>query len=169
MKIIFRLLFFVLIIAVVQHMFIAYVPNIIFAIAQFRKPQAENTVIHALSTNAKMRKVVLPNPDFIYSACFYNVSNNDLVISGEFPDSSQYCSVAIYDNTTLPFYVSNNLSNQVKDFKLRLSKSKNSASDIVAKTKRGVILMRVLATDENQINNAKRIQQLFKVNLIDKM
>lgn len=169
MKIVFRLLFFVVIVVIVQHLFIAFVPNIIFAIAQFRKPQDENTVIHSLSTDAKMRKVVLPNPDFIYSACFYNVSENDLIISGEFPDSSQYCSVAFYDNTTLPFYVSNNLSNQDKKFRLRLSTSKKSATDVKAKTKRGVILMRVLATDENQILNAKRIQQLFKVNLTDKI
>jgi uncharacterized membrane protein len=162
MKIVVRVFLFVLIVAAVQHLFISFVPDIIFAIAQYRKPQPVNTIIHATQPDAQMRKVVLPNPDFIYSACFYDVTENDLVISGEFPDTSQYCSLAFYDNTCQPFFVSNNLHGMAKNYRIRLKTYNKGPHGVVAKTKRGVILMRILVTNASQAINAKRIQTKFK-------
>ncbi len=165
MKIIVRVFLFVLIVATVQHLFIAFVPDIIFAIAQYRKPQPLNTIIHATQPDAQMRQVVLPNPDFIYSACFYNVTENDLIISGEFPDTSQYCSLAFYDNTCQPFFVSNNLHGMAKNYTIRLKTYNKGQHGVVAKSNRGVILMRILVTNAAQAANAKRIQTKFKVNV----
>lgn len=163
MKIIGRVFLFACIVASTQQLFILCEPHLIFAIAQFRKPQPVNTVIHARQPDAQMRQVVLPNPDFIYSACFYDVSDHDLIIRGEFPDTSQYCSLAFYDNTTQPFFVSNNLHGMAKNYSIRLKAHNKGPHGVVAKTKRGVILMRLLVTNAAQAAQAKRIQPRFTV------
>jgi len=158
-----RVLLFVLIAVAVQYLFIAYVPALIFKIAQQRKPVPVNTVYHAGKTNAGLRKVVLPNPDFVYSACFYDVTDNDLVITGEFPDTSQYCSLAFYDDNVQPYYVRNNLQGFKTPYTIRLSAVNRVLRTLRAKTKKGTVLMRILVTDSTQAANAMRIQQSFKV------
>lgn len=163
MKILSRVFLFLAIVGITQQLFIRCEPHLIFAIAQYRKPQPLNTVIHAAQPDAQMHKVVLPNPDFIYSACFYDVSDHDLVIRGEFPDTTQYCSLAFYDHTTQPFFVSNNLHGMAKNYSIRLKAHNKGMHGIVAKTSRGIILMRILVTNAAQAANAKRIQQRFKV------
>src|SRR4051812_43111757 len=97
------LILFVVVVFVTQHLFIAYVPNMIFAIAKHRSAKPLNTVIYAPRTDAKLRRVVLPNPDFIYNACFYDASENDILITGEFPDSTQYSSLAFYGDNVQPY------------------------------------------------------------------
>ncbi len=166
MKIVGRVILFVIIVAAVQNLFIAFVPNLIFAVAQLRKPQPVNTVIHAGKTDASLRKVVLPNPDFIYSACFYDVSNNDLLITGELPDSTQYCSLSFYDNSVQPYYVRNNLQGFKNKYVIRLSSVGRTQRTLKAKTKKGAVLMRILASDSNQVAMARRLQKTFTVRVI---
>lgn len=163
MKILSRVFLFAVIVFAVQHLFIAYVPALIFKIAQQRKPVPVNAVYHAGKTDASLRKVVLPNPDFIYSACFYNLSKNDLLITGEFPDTSQYCSLAFYDDNVQPYHVRNNLQGFKKKYTIRLSSVNRVQRTLRAKTKQGTVLMRILVIDSAQMANAKRIQQLFTV------
>ena len=165
-KIAFRLLLFAVLVFTVQYLFVRYVPAIIFGIAQYRKPEPVNTVYHAGKTDASLRKVVLPNPDFIYSAVFYDLSHNDLLITGELPDTSQYCSLAFYDDNMQPYYVRNNLQGFKNKYTIRLSSVNRVVRTLRAKTKQGSVLMRVLVTDSAQIVNAKRIQQSFKVKVV---
>ncbi len=158
-----RVVLFAVIVFAVQYLFIAAVPSLVFAIAKVRKPQPMNTVYHAGKTDAGMREVVLPNPDFIYSACFFDLSKNDLVITGEFPDTSQYCSLAFYDDNAQPWYVRNNLQGFKNKYSIRLSSVNRVVRTLRAKTKQGTVLMRILVTDPAQMANAKRLQQSFKV------
>jgi uncharacterized membrane protein len=164
MRMLSRLLLFTLLVFATQHLFIAYVPAMVFAIAKQRKPQPMNAVYHAGKTDASLKKVVLPNPDFIYSACFFDLSKNDLLITGEFPDTSQYCSLAFYDDNVQPYYVRNNLQGFKNKYVIRLSSVNRVQRTLRAKTRQGTVLMRILVTDSAQMANAKRIQQLFKVN-----
>lgn len=166
MKIASRVFLFAVIVWVAQYLFVAYVPNIIFGIAQFRKPQPVNTVIHNGKTDATMRKVVLPNPDFIYSACFYDLTNNDLMIEGEFADSIQYCSLSFYGDDVQPYYVRNNMQGFKSKYVLRFSSVNRVTRTLRAKTPKGVILMRILATTPAQIAKARQLQATFKVRAI---
>ncbi len=166
MKLVSRVLLFVVVMFVTQYLFIAYVPAMIFAIAKQRKPEPVNTVYHAGKTDATLRKVVLPNPDFIYSACFFDLSKNDLVITGEFPDTSQYCSIAFYDDNVQPWYVRNNLQGFKNKYSIRLSSVNRVQRTLRAKTKQGTVLMRILVTDSAQLAHAKRIQKSFKVSAV---
>jgi uncharacterized membrane protein len=166
MKIAVRIFLFGVIMWVAQYLFIQYVPNIIFGIAQLRKPQPVNTVMHNGKTDATMRKVVLPNPDFIYSACFYDLTNNDLMITGEFADSTQYCSLAFYGDDVQPYYVRNNMQGFKPKYTIRLSAVNRVTRTLRAKTKKGVVLMRILATTPQQIAIAKQLQATFKVRAV---
>lgn len=160
------LLLLVVVALVVQQLFIAFVPDMVFAIAKKRSAQPLNTVIHAPKTDANLRRVVLPNPDFVYSACFYDLSNNDIVITGKFPDTSHYCSLAFYADNVQPYYVINNLQGFRPDYKIRLSHVGRVNGTIKSPTKQGAVLMRILATDSIQISTAQKLQQQFKVQAI---
>jgi uncharacterized membrane protein len=151
----------------VQRLFIAYAPNLIFAIAKYRSHAPLNTVIYAPPTDAKLRKVVLPNPDFIYNACFYDVTKTDLLITGDFPDSTQYASLAFYGEDMQPYYVMNNQVGLKKHFKLRLTHSNRIRGDIRSPGKQGSFLLRLLVKDSIGIKRTLDIQKAFKVEELD--
>lgn len=166
-EVILLIILFVSIVFGVQHLFIVYVPNIIFGIGKFRSGEPLNTVIYAPKTDAKLRKVVLPNPDFIYNACFYDATARDILITGEFPDSTQYASLAFYGNNVQPYYVMNNQRGLKQRFKLRLSSVNRVRGDISTPTKQGAVLLRMLVTDSFQMEKALSIQKTFKVQELD--
>jgi len=148
---------------VAQYLFIAFLPNLIFVIAKFRSEKPLNTVIHAPKTDAKLRRVVLPNPDFIYSVCFYDASNKDILITGELPDSMQYCCLAFYGSNVQPFFVKNNKVGGKQHLKLRMSTVNRVSYDLTTPTKQGAILMRILVADSIQMKQALALQKTFKV------
>ncbi len=146
----------------VQYVFIEFLPNIAFQIAKYRSAQPLNTVIRAPKTDASLRRVVLPNPDFIYNACFYDVSENDLIITGTFPDTNQYYSVSFYGSNVQPFYVMNNLQGRKRKYSVRLSSSSRVNGTLRAVSKQGVVLMRVLSTNSEQEQSARQLQKEFR-------
>ena len=107
-----------------------------------------------------MRRVVLPNPDFKYSALFYDVSEHDITIAGMLPDSS-YSSLAFYDDRCQPYFVYNNLSAEHKGrFEFRISKNaEDGAKQIHPKTNTGVIICRYLVKNDSAFNMLKAYQQ----------
>jgi uncharacterized membrane protein len=163
-----RGILFCTIVFAVQYLFIASIPNLVFFIAKHRSGKPLNTVIQAPKTDAKLRKVVLPNPDFVYNAVFYDVCKSDLIVSGEFPDSSQYCALAFYGDNAQPYRVINNLKTNSKSFKFHLSQKKSDSITVVSPTSQGALLMRILVTDNEQYKNAIQLQKLMKVLPSDK-
>lgn len=146
----------------VQYALIGYVPNLLYKVATVVSAKPYNTLIHAPRTDARLRKVVLPNPDFIYSAVFYDVSESDLILTGEFPDTSQYACIAFYGNDLQPYHVVNNQLTPVKNFRFNLTTSATETDDkfsVHAKTKKGSVLIRMLVTDSAQLMQAIKIQQ----------
>src|ERR1039458_2237355 len=108
-KVLTGIIIFCIIAFATQHLFIKYVPNLVYKIAVKRVDHNFNHWINAPKTDASMRRVVMPNPDFVYSALFYDVKDSDITISGILPDSV-YGSVSFYDNRCQPYYVYNNLN-----------------------------------------------------------
>ena len=154
---------FVFISMITQALLIAFVPNILFAIAKQRSGKPLNTVIHAPATDAKLRKVVLPNPDFIYSAVFYDISDGDLHITAQFPDSSQYASMAFYDTKTQPYFVMNNMESGKENVDIILSVTGKGANIVHSPTSQGVVLMRFLVKDSSMATPTFKLQKLFRV------
>lgn len=156
-----RIFLFGALVFATQHFVIAMLPRLVFEIAKHRFGQPLNTIFHAPRTDARSRKVVLPNPDFIYSSCLFDAGHHDIVLKGEFPDASQYCSLSFYDSEVQPYDVLNNDSGSMS-FEIRLS-TKGTPGSIAPKTSQGAVLLRILAADASQLNEALRIQKTFSV------
>jgi uncharacterized membrane protein len=158
-----RIVVYALIVALLafifQWMFIKYVPDLVYKIAIHRTNGQSNQWINAGKTDAKMRRVVMPNPDFVYSALFYDVTDNDLSVSGVLPDSG-YASVAFYDDRCQPYYVYNNLDPmRTGKFNFRLSKAAaRSSNDIQVKSARGVLICRYLMKGDSSYQKMKDYQ-----------
>ncbi len=152
-------LFFIAIALLTQWLVIKYVPDMVHAIATHRVP-ITNQWINNDKTDARMRRVVLPNPDFKYSALFYDVTQHDIIISGTLPDSA-YASIAFYDNRCQPYYVYNNLSPERKGhFEFQISKNATTgAKQLQPKTNTGVIICRYLVKNDSAFNVMKGYQQ----------
>jgi uncharacterized membrane protein len=152
------LLFFIAIAAFTQWVVIKYIPNAVHAIAVWRVHKT-NEWISNNKTSDSMRTVVLPNPDFIYSALFYNVREHDLTVNGVLPDSV-YGSVAFYDDRCQPFYVYNNLDSTRKGAFHFLLSSQTSTGDnqVKAKSGTGVIICRYLVKSDSAFAAMKQLQ-----------
>ncbi|MDB5284709.1 MAG: putative integral rane protein [Bacteroidota bacterium] len=161
-KLLIGILVFASLAFVTQWLAIKYIPNIIYKIA-VRRGKEINTWIHNGKTDASMRRVVLPNPDFIYSALFYDVNDKDLTISGTLPDST-YASVAFYDDRCQPYYVYNNQSlRRTGKFAFQLSRlGLKGPNQLQAKTNKGIIICRFLLTGDSSFQKMSAFQrQLF--------
>ncbi|HWB65022.1 MAG TPA: DUF1254 domain-containing protein [Chitinophagales bacterium] len=150
--------------AVTQWAVVKYIPNAIYRIAVHRSGKEANRWINAPKTSASLRRVVLPNPDFVYSALFYDVSEHDIIITGFLPDSN-YASVSFYDNRCQPWYVYNNLSHhRAGPFWFRLSRhGLKGVNELQAKTNRGVILCRYLSKTDSTYAQMQAYQKLLTV------
>ena len=142
-----------------QWALIRYAPDLVYRIAILRTKGQSNQWISAGKTDAKMRRVVMPNPDFVYSALFYDVNDKDISVSGVLPDSG-YASVAFYDDRCQPYYVYNNLDQRhTGKFNFKLSKeAPQNANDIQVKSGRGVLICRYLLKGDSSYQRMKDYQ-----------
>lgn len=161
-----KLVLFVALVAVLQQLFIAAVPQLVFTIAKHRSAKPYNTFIHTTKTDAGLRRVVLPNPDFIYSACFYDLGDKIYKLHVLVPDSSQYCSIGFYDCNMQPYRVLNNYGYAKRsELMVAVSQSpllKTNYLKVLAPHSKGVILIRYLATDSAQRQAALQLQQAIR-------
>ena len=97
--------------------FIHYYPQLLFLGAKYKIGGKENTLKHAKLPDDTSRFVVKPNPDFLYSTRFYDLTNGPLLIEADVSIDS-YWSVALYLPSTVNFYVQN--SDALNDDKFQL-------------------------------------------------
>ncbi len=149
---------FIAIAAVTQWALIKYIPNLVHVIATHRVKQ-RNEWINNGRTDASMRTVVMPNPDFVYSALFYDVREHDIVITGTLPDST-YGSLSFYDDRCQPYAVYNNLTpNHTGRFSIVISKDAlKGANGIKAQTVQGEILCRYLLKGDSAYAKTRALQ-----------
>lgn len=153
---------FILIAALTQWALIKYIPNLVHVIAA-HKVKLRNAWINNGKTDASMRTVVMPNPDFVYSALFYDVSKHDIVISGFLPDST-YASLSFYDDRCQPYAVYNNLvPNHIGKFSIVVSKDGiKGLNGVKAQTAQGEILCRYLLKGSNNFSKLKEYQAMLQ-------
>lgn len=149
---------FITIAALTQWALIKYIPNLVHSIATHRV-KLRNEWINNGKTDAHMRTVVMPNPDFVYSALFYDVSEHDIVITGTLPDST-YGSLSFYDNRCQPYAVYNNIApNHSGPFSIVISKDGvKGANGIKAQTAQGEILCRYLLKGDSAYTKTRALQ-----------
>ena len=152
-------LLFAIIFGVVGYqMTIRYLPNFIYNKVHKRalkKNPSDNTLsYHDLPTDT-LRSVVMPNPDFLYVSCFYDVSENPLHFTGTLPEST-YWSVAFYQPNTINWYVKNDIEYASNQLNLVLTKENQKytpdfagSETAVSPTDKGFMLIRIVVTDDS--------------------
>lgn len=171
------LLFAVIFGVVGYQMTIRYLPNFIYNKVHnraFERNKADNTLsYHDLPTDT-LRSVVMPNPDFLYVSCFYDVSESPLHFTGTLPDSS-YWSVSFYEPNTINWYVKNDMEYDSNKLDLVLSKRNQQykpdfagAESAVSPNDKGFMLIRIVVTDSSPetLKKYKDWQQSIKLEMI---
>jgi len=133
------------------------------------KALPRNEVFHAPPTTAESRGVVRPSPDLLYSICLYDVTERPLRLTALVPDS--YWSVSCYASNTDNFFVLNDQQVKSNPVEILLVGKDMSYTDtgnaevVVAPSNKGIVLFRLLITDEDELDDLIQVQKQasFKV------
>ncbi len=107
-----------------------------------------NEFTMTMAPDETSRLVVKPNPDFAYASAFFDVSDRPIRITGDMPDST-YWSVAMYYPNTINFFVKNDLQFDSSSVDISLG-TQGQNTDVVAKTDKGFILIRLLIAERDE-------------------
>ena len=149
---------------------IHYIPNIVYGVFhnKIEKNQGirDNEIKHFDIPNYKSRDVVMPNPDFLYSVSFYDLSSGDLKLKGNMPDST-YWSVSFYKPNTINWYVKNDKEFNSNMLELNLTINNTKGENIIhSPVKKGLMIIRILVEnkDQNSIDYYKSLQKSITIN-----
>ncbi len=133
---------------------IFFLPNAIYAAVSYRLKENQkvetNALIYPSLPNEEARTVVMANPDFLYVACYYDISKEPLRLTGTLPDST-YWSVAFYQPNTINWYIKNDMEYGTNELDLILahkSQTIETTAEIArSPVEKGFCLIRILVTD----------------------
>jgi uncharacterized membrane protein len=171
MKKIFFYLWILLIMSVCSYnLTIHYIPNIVYEVfhnkIENNQSIGDNEIKHFDIPNHKSRDVVMPNPDFLYSVSFYDLSSGDLKLKGDMPDST-YWSVSFYKPNTINWYVKNDKEFNSNKLELNLTINNTKGENIIhSPVKKGLMIIRILVEnkDQNSIDYYKSLQKSITIN-----
>jgi len=132
-----------------------------------------NKPVHYGLITAKQRTVVMPSPDLIYSFICFDVSDGALRIKAPVPPDT-YWSLAFYGSNTDNFYHINDRQADRNPVDILLlgpdtyHPKTHDAKVIVAPSKKGVILARLLVKDSGGLDDLVKIQKQFSCKVIQK-
>jgi len=159
--------------------FIGYVitlylyPNVVYYKATTKMALENNILLLTDLPNSDSRKVVKPNPDFLYVIAQYDLSDGPIQIKGLMPDSS-YWSLALYQPNTINYYVKNDQQfetskvNVIFKTKEETNKQSQDGNTIISPSTKGMLLFRILVTDPSveglqKLNKYKESIELNKL------
>jgi uncharacterized membrane protein len=131
-----------------------------------------NVIYHSPRVMADSKTVVRPSPDLLYSVCAYDVSKTPLRVSASVPDT--YWSLSFFSSNTDNFFVIND--REVKEKRVdivlvgpgMLYKNPGKAKVVTSPSNRGEVLIRILITDEDRIEELTKIQRQASCSPVDK-
>lgn len=152
------------------HLTIYLIPNIVYSVFHYKilnnQKVKDNEIKHFNIPNHQSRDVVMPNPDFLYSTSFYDLSLGDLNLKGKMPDST-YWSVSFYKPNTVNWFVKNDQEFKGNNLDLKLTYSNsNDENSIVSPVKKGFMIIRILVEkkDDKSLNYYKSLQKSIILN-----
>lgn len=98
----------------------------------------------------------MPNYDFIYTMCRYDLSNGDLYVSMPVPENDRYWVVHVHNNNTNVAFKINNLEIDEDRYELLITNKENinSSLNTINTTNKGTVFWRLL------VNTAEEIKSL---------
>ncbi|MDB2567310.1 DUF1254 domain-containing protein [Flavobacteriaceae bacterium] len=171
MKKIFFYLSTILIISICTYnLTIHYIPNIVYAVFHYKieKNQniKDNEIKHFDIPSDQSRNVVMPNPDFLYSTIFYDLSEKDLNINANMPDST-YWSVSFYKPNTINWFVKNDQEFVTNNLDLTLTFNDSGSENVIkSPVKKGFMIIRILVEkkDQKSIELYRTLQKNIVIN-----
>mgnify|MGYP002635041958 CR=1 FL=1 len=171
MKNIFFYLFLVFLMSYFSyHLTIHYIPKAVYGVFHYKLEKnqnlQDNEIKHFNLPSDEYKNVVMPNPDFLYSLCFYDLSKGDLNLTGTMPDST-YWSVSFYKSNTINWYVKNDIEFNTSQLELKLSLSDNNKKNTIqSPEKNGLMIIRILVEkkDQKSLDYFKSLQKSIKLN-----
>lgn len=147
-------------------------PHYILLKIKFNSGSKMNVPAYSDVMTDKDRHVVMPNPDFLYVACGYNLWSGPIRVTGNMPDST-YSSVALYSDNTLNYYIKNDKQTADKKYSFILTRNEKDKASypneevIISPSGLGTILTRTLIDKPENIEKLKEVQRSFKVEEIN--
>ena len=149
---------------------IHYIPNIVYAVFHYKieKNQniKDNEIKHFDIPSDQSRNVVMPNPDFLYSTIFYDLSEKDLNINANMPDST-YWSVSFYKPNTINWFVKNDQEFVTNNLDLTLTFNDSGSENVIkSPVKKGFMIIRILVEkkDQKSIESYRTLQKNIVIN-----
>ena len=149
---------------------IHYIPNIVYAVFHYKieKNQniKDNEIKHFDIPSDQSRNVVMPNPDFLYSTIFYDLSEKDLNINAIMPDST-YWSVSFYKPNTINWFVKNDQEFVTNNLDLTLTFNDSKSQGVIkSPVKKGFMIIRILVEkkDQKTIESYINLQKNITIN-----
>lgn len=140
-----------------------------------RAMQMHNRAVFSPPVSAKVRTVVMPSPDLLYSVCVYDLSTGPVRISAN-PALPSYWSIALYGANSDNFFVINDRKAAGKPVDLLLVYGRDGTMHdtaasgshiVVSPSVKGFLLMRVLtgdyATEKTVVEPARRTLACQKI------
>lgn len=135
------------------------------------KNKGANLFYHQGRVTELMTEVVLPNPDFFYSICGFNIDAGPIKVSFT-PPKNAYWSISVYDyKTNVIWKTSDDVEKTNKDSQLQLIiSSKNhpkitydrNTSYLESPFSQGAVLLRILAQTPDQDQRLLEAQKTAK-------
>ena len=96
----------------------------------------------------------LPNYDFIYTMCRYDLSNGGLYVSMPVPEDERYWVVHVHNNNTNVEFKINNLDIDTDTYELLITNNENTISPIntIKTTNKGTVFWRLLVNTADEID-----------------
>ena len=148
-------------------------PRYILLKIKFNSGSKMNVPVYSDLMTDTHRHVVMPNPDFLYVACGYNLWKGPIRITGKMPDNT-YSSVAFYSENTLNYYIKNDRQTPEKKYSFILTRDEEDKAKypneevVVSPSWLGTILTRTLIAKPENIEQLKEVQRSFKVEELKK-
>ena len=96
----------------------------------------------------------MPNYDFIYTMCRYDLSNGDLYVSMPVPEDERYWVVHVHNNNTNVAFKINNLAIASDTYELLITNDENTSSSIntINTTEKGTFFWMLLVNTADKIS-----------------
>jgi uncharacterized membrane protein len=158
---------------VVHLLVVASIPYMVM-ITSFSKSKQSgitpNKIIHEPPITSDFRKVVMPSPDLLYSACIYDLSEGALLIKAVVPEDT-YWSVSFYASNTDNYFVINDRSVEKREVKLLLVSGEKhpeieGAKLVISPTEKGIVIFRIFIPSEDRLDELIAIQKQASCELV---
>jgi uncharacterized membrane protein len=124
-----------------------------------------NRISHGPRIDERRHEIVMPNPDFLFSDCIYDLGEGPLRVSAEIPQGT-YWSLSAYSERTDNFYIVNDRTADSTRIALVLAAegqplppSAAGLPVVRSPSRRGVLLFRTLINDEAHFAEIDRVRR----------